>query len=1734
VTAVSDLALRLWGSPDARSRLPAPDPAERIDATFRGELSHYPVAVLCAAGQPPMSEASRAWIDRLRTFVLSVALDYAEAGNPADRHIATVSRNLRRACDDPSADKLLTWFVKLRTEANSLVELSDAIVAKCEGARASDRASGSLPASLVTALIAVAQRRELPGAAQAFSLHLPALSKAAGPGPRALDAAALEEPGELVGAGDEEGVVIASAEVAADETPEQSAAVARGVVFETVEGLHFLPFGWQRTTPAETAALFDLVSSLLESDERSNRLLGAILAIALACGHSMETVGTVPLDDEPAVDWKLDLGRGVLIRLPARRMGRWAAAGDAAPWVRPLASRWTLQLNRRIHQELRAGGRESNAVDLASLWKGFSEISLERAFNAACRGVPALRRVSSGLVRRAVQTTLYRTTQDAPFARLALSGSRTALPGACAYPSWTAAELEAAWSEAIPAAWFASVDFGEAGHNSLGSELDPVDSLLKASIAALRHRVKETVRDPGRWIEHHNALTGYVVTALLCATGARPVDSPFESPENFDWDQSFVFIDDKAVSRGESGRVVPLPPALLQLVEQHYVRHLMQVAGALAPLVPAFAGEVKRLSDKRASRLPFFFFLRGEPSLDWISVSPASLDALAIVDWPLPWNLMRHRLARRLRLRGIDSEIVDGLLGHSEAGTETWGEASVRTWSADASATLPALESAYQELGFGFPAGPPAAVTPALKVAEADRLLNGRSPFGSRARRAQRSADHERARKQAQTAIDIALKGRPISSLSSDEMDALGRSMILKESGLPHPYADLRYEVFERCVRVAWRSEGRRPKLRRRFAFGRAAPSPFHEQCTGAVAHRVTAVAALAGLDVTASRIGPNVAAYLAAVSACTVSRISDPKVLEAIVRRRDVVLVANAGAAWIEHRPDTLHHPDQPATRFPITAQAAAWIDRSLDGPPGSAPASTVPPQLKGLALRFAHDGSELLTASELLKHLITCVRQANALELPGVVAAHLDGRVTSWGAPPADWVRLLKGKAYEGARSSNVPESRIRGKPGRAKGEGSQDHRVAEQNTGVAMRPPSQSADVEERIDLAKRLLKEVRQRLEAYGNTGARGQEDTAARRDLRRELTRLARNADPRTPPSIIALAAWVVQLLERRVSKPHFLRPSSITRYLNALAPRFMDHAHDVDLAELDGEDLTELYAQMLEAGGDDEDPYSGYAGQRLVEFHRFAQREYGLDEPDWSEVGLGGAVAVGAPGIVLEAEYLHALQSIVPDPRGAERRDLCAAMLLLLSFRFGLRGKEAYGLLRQDWADHFEAVVVLVRSNHIRALKTLAGQRQVPLLGRLEPVEWTLIRRWLATWDAVAEGDERVPLFAFERTGTLPELRMMRKRAREALRVACRTGHTTLHHARHAFAIELYIALVPAFIRPVLGSTRWLEPGHVQQLLLGDTRSTRRALWALARALGHARPATSLKSYVHVLPETVARLVRGNPEQWDLGAMQLRNAENLDRLALDPSYLRAIPRPPVAAVPTPTVLHLVEAAQLLARGQSSESVAFTHHIEASTVRRLRDWLAMADQRLVRNRRSSEQRPARRSKATILGQILRRRWQALIAMAKEASVVPVDAHEVTADPQQVGPAVQLVLWREEHFRWLAGFLQAFDLRQDVVVFETDELVAKVAAWAQTHGITERKRQQDEQGTRIFQIDGMLDGDPPQRVVHRCAAARAPDSARLRSGAEMLLLWACYAIAASRSVAAEDSAARTKSG
>ena len=92
-------------------------------------------------------------------------------------------------------------------------------------------------------------------------------------------------------------------------------------------------------------------------------------------------------------------------------------------------------------------------------------------------------------------------------------------------------------------------------------------------------------------------------------------------------------------------------------------------AAAARAVLPRYA---RRLRALRAwycgsGALPFLFFLSAEPELGWIEVSEKSLSALDLFRWPLPWNLMRHRLptARVVQAR-LWGEQVEGIAASRE------------------------------------------------------------------------------------------------------------------------------------------------------------------------------------------------------------------------------------------------------------------------------------------------------------------------------------------------------------------------------------------------------------------------------------------------------------------------------------------------------------------------------------------------------------------------------------------------------------------------------------------------------------------------------------------------------------------------------------------------------------------------------------------------------------------------------------------------------------------------------------------------------------------------------------------------------------------------------------------------------------------------------------------------------------------------------------------------------------
>jgi hypothetical protein len=159
-------------------------------------------------------------------------------------------------------------------------------------------------------------------------------------------------------------------------------------------------------------------------------------------------------------------------------------------------------------------------------------------------------------------------------------------------------------------------------------------------------------------------------------------------------------------------------------------------------------------------------------------------------------------------------------------------------------------------------------------------------------------------------------------------------------------------------------------------------------------------------------------------------------------------------------------------------------------------------------------------------------------------------------------------------------------------------------------------------------------------------------TPPHRDLRRDLRRIARDADPRTPQAVVALAAGL-WMLEKRDTTPRLCGPARSPAAQRAgAAPRITP---TMSTSQNSTARNSPSSAEMLDAGTGGEDFESGYVEHRLREFHRFAERQYGLDtRTDRGQCRRSGRFGRARPRP--RTQYLHALQSIVPDLKRATVR----------------------------------------------------------------------------------------------------------------------------------------------------------------------------------------------------------------------------------------------------------------------------------------------------------------------------------------------------------------------------------------------------------------------------------------------------------------------------------------------
>lgn len=1485
----------------------------------------------------------------------------------------------------------------------------------------------------------------------------------------------------------------------------------RSVLLRNAEQLQFLKWSWDKPNPIEAVKLLQFVSFLRVRADATSHLLALLIESAYLTSRSLRLVQLLPVSNESGPDWAISQDYSSLHKISPRRNPGWKAKSHQLQWIQPISK--TIRLQPPALSNALIKLPEGNEIaTLGELWKMIEpDRNPEIVFNEWVRNDAFLCRLSSGLLSPWLSQQIFDASLDSVLAQVVSSSPRTGLAGNCAYASWSATKVKASLPVLVD---FADENLPNA--NAVGSQLDPLDEALHHVISDAHHRISLLSAQPKDWIAHHNNLTLYIVMALFAAIGARPIRDPFESPSLFDWESKRVFLDDKR-SAGRSGRLVPLVDSVADLVRNTYCKHLEWLAVQVTPWSPQMAAEIDLLARLQDSKkLPFFFLLSESPCLHWESVSEHSIEQAEMFTWPLPANLMRHRLSIRLRAAGLDTEIIDSLLGHSDQGVATHDLNSPRIWNVDMKSALPHLNEAFSKLGFQSHLALSSCMDLPRPTVDEGQTLATHKLFGSAARSERRSLDLQRQLRRAHDEIQDFLKGRKPETIAAEEWDTIAVKMLTLDGKRPHPFGAQRYRLLQKLQGRFSRKVAL--QVKRVFITEATSDSPFTTSaigCEDKIHQLKDWFETIASTAI--STLGTRKCLMLAAIDMVLTSRVPSMRLVDAILLKKNIRVVKLDLAWYLEHHPLLDQDHNAPVIRHRISNRCMAWLNQAHESKSAMDPKTFFfQPNWAGHLPEFAKIGK--LTFASWLENISVLVHQLNAIELPGLIAGYRSGHLSTSALPHRAWLLSTQNLVMSESVSNHTfaPEEEL--DLAATEVDGPVEDALMKVAPRLRLANTKRASDRTESVLSAREALTALRKQLSNYKDEDA-GVDMIRNRRDLTVQLQSVIDAQSPFISSGIWALGAWVIHLVITPYRPKKYYAVSTIKRYLDALAQRFIEMGHDFDLIGSDGDDITDFYDDVLEFNRELDVQYVSW---RLQAFHRFAQQNHEVDDVDWGELDCGSEVAHGSPGTLGHLQYLNALERLVGPSVDADDTSLAAAMLLVLAYRFGLRSAEAHGLLAQDWCDHESIVVLRVQSNQLRKLKRACSRRLVPQAEQLTELEIQILDKFLQLFAQMRLLDPSFPLFANQTKGSRHDLAELRQRVNDTLKKTHQDPTISIHKARHAYANRMAEGLMSSAIAPNHNQVEDTEqeswPTHLKKLLLGTTNVTRRAPWALCRLMGHWRPATSFKSYVHQLPDW--------SDQWNAvelaGLNQQFKFRGEDSCSINIKH-DAMPWVPIAYTPvveeeqSPFTLQRIARYFDLLRHHASK-LASCRSCKISPA--LGDTIEQSITEISERLNARTMRKGRDTLDSILLHVNNAEWALIVKRCQE----PSSGNTPTADTEfSVNSALsmvtvnrQILMWKQEHFEWVDAFARHLELTQSDIRLFCSSNHPMVCSWKTTSQLS--RFEQDTSGTlaKAPQIDSIYVGDPPAQIKHRCAILVSAGKDKQLTGYGLVLLWLIFAV------------------
>jgi len=333
---------------------------------------------------------------------------------------------------------------------------------------------------------------------------------------------------------------------------------------------------------------------------------------------------------------------------------------------------------------------------------------------------------------------------------------------------------------------------------------------------------------------------------------------------------------------------------------------------------------------------------------------------------------------------------------------------------------------------------------------------------------------------------------------------------------------------------------------------------------------------------------------------------------------------------------------------------------------------------------------------------------------------------------------------------------------------------------------------------------------------------------------------------------------------RSVSAPSGEKYStkSVVQIVGVLGRYLAPFLEDVDPVTADGESMSELYFQAMEATG----PISinqkrkGALSRALSTFDRYLagmRPSYSKSRFPWFPSGLANVDA----NPISHDDYESLLNNIDRNwPVGDAETRTIAWLLVVLGFRCGLRKMEALYLQVQDVMVLGRGELIL-RPTALRSLKSDNAERRIPLGIFLSAEEMDRLRAWKQQRLTHPEIQPTDCLFGVSAGNGRPVSEKVFQRIHSFMRSEkdSSTDKEHFHELRHGFATWMFLALMlsdlpeaPVLFPNLPKTTAWLSKcKELRTALFRHKYSLRKYAFMLARLLGHASPGTSLENYVH-------------------------------------------------------------------------------------------------------------------------------------------------------------------------------------------------------------------------------------------------------------------------------------------